>query len=247
MQKNPMPSPSQVYRKETLNDILGGLAFIATALALLLVFLTSGCDDDNQTARPSCGIHDLTRYVLKVAEVRQHCVVTQHAKGDVQKRTCNDGNTKLSVEGSPVMFETTISGRLLAVRIDPPGGGARVGQAHKAKDGLNWTATIVAADEALFSRAQVDDTVALCPWQDQKYAYELPDMGMLSKLWEEEPSSMAKGELQFPSTIEDDTPTCDQPPCEGEGEGAMLKPPLAASTRFLTKSGLPLAESIDEK
>lgn len=210
-----------------LRDVLGGVTFWATAFAILILGLTSGCDN-NQIAQPSCGVHDLTRHIITVTEVRQHCIVT---RGEIDKRTCNNGSTPMLNKDSAVMFETTVSGRLLAVRIDPPGG-ARVGHAHKAKDGLNWTATIVAADEALFSRAKVGDTVALCPWQNQKYAYELPDVGMLSKLWEEEPASMAtKGELQFPSTIDEDAPTCDQPPCptDGEGEGTAAVLPFKHS------------------
>lgn len=49
MRKNPMPSPSKLFQripKWILTDLIGGLAFIATAFALLLLFLTSGCDCD---------------------------------------------------------------------------------------------------------------------------------------------------------------------------------------------------------
>lgn len=231
MRSNPMPTPAKLCSEGSTGTTsrtssTAQSSSLGVAAFLLLGMMSSGCDDNNLTAQPSCGTHNLTRYIMTVTEVRQHCIVTEET---LKKRTCNNGSTPLSNKDSAVMFETTVSGRILAVRIDPPGG-TRVGQAHKAKDGLNWTATIVAADEALFSRAQVDDTVALCPWHDQKYAYELPDMGMLSKLWEEEPSSAAKEELPFPSTIGEDTPTCDQPPCptegEGEGEGVTATPPF---------------------
>lgn len=158
MRKNPMPSPSQVFKripKWVLADFIGFLAFLATAFALLLVFLTSGCDAWSKYGPFAPGIRcgDEAK-VVEIIDVRQYC----YSSDSHFDPTCLDTAPDKKRVSESDWFETSINTKILAVWTNTEQQWRRYSD---ATENNSWAITIAGEDRGL-ATVKVGDKFKVC-------------------------------------------------------------------------------------